>query len=183
MIQRTRRATLAGLLVALIVAAGYSLAGVPNVELVTLLVFLSGFLLGPRLGPLVGAASWGLYSALNPMGAAVPPVLAAQMTAGALIGLTGSLAGPLILERARRSVGMLLCGLAGLVVTFVFQVLVNAAAFFTFVDDRGVRAFWTFMAGGIAFTATHLIWNTALFFATLRPVMAVLNGHRMELRQ
>jgi hypothetical protein len=168
--------------VALIVAAGYSLAGVPNVELVTLLVFLSGFLLGPRLGPVVGAASWGLFSTLNPMGAAVPPILAAQVLAGAVIGLTGALAGPFILERVRRPVGMLICGVAGLLLTLLFQVFVNTAAFFTFVDDRGVRAFWVFMAGGIAFTAMHLIWNTALFFATLRPVMSVLNRHRMELR-
>ena len=46
----TRRALLASLLIALTVAAGQALAGVPNIELVTLLVFLSGFLLGRRTG-------------------------------------------------------------------------------------------------------------------------------------
>lgn len=182
MIQRTRRATLAGLLVALIVAAGYSLAGVPNVELVTLLVFVSGFLLGPRLGLAVGATSWGLYSLLNPMGAAVPPVLAAQVASGALVGLAGALTGPFILERVPRPAGMLLCGLSGLILTLMYQVVVNTAAFVTFVDDRGVRAFWAFMAGGIAFTVTHLVWNTAVFLVTLRPVMAVLDRYRLELR-
>ncbi len=183
MIQRTRRATLAGLLVALIVAAGYSLAGVPNVELVTLLVFVSGFLLGPRLGAVTGAVSWGVYSGLNPMGAAVPPVLAAQVAAGAVIGTVGGVAGPFILERTGRSSGMLLCGVTGLVLTLFFQVTVNTAAFFTFVDERGARAFWTFMAGGIAFTATHLVWNTAVFVIVLRPVLSVLNRFRPELRQ
>jgi uncharacterized membrane protein len=182
MIQRTRRATLAGLLVALIVAAGYSLAAVPNVELVTLLIFVSGFLLGRRVGPVVGAVSWGLYSLLNPMGAAVPPVLAAQLASGALVGLTGALAGPFYLERVPRPVGMLLCGLTGLILTLLYQVAVNTAAFITFVDDRGVRAFWAFMAGGIAFTATHLVWNTAVFLVTLRPVMSVLDRYRLELR-
>jgi hypothetical protein len=182
MMQRTRRATLAGLLVALIVAAGYSLAGVPNVELVTFLVFVSGFLLGPRLGPAVGATAWGLYSVLNPMGPAVPPVLAAQVAAGALVGLAGGAVGPIVLERTGRLVCTLLCGLSGLVLTLLYQGAVNAAAFFTFVDERGARAFWTFLAGGIAFTATHLIWNTALFLVTLRPVMAVLNRYRLELR-
>jgi hypothetical protein len=181
MIQRTRRATLAGLLVALIVAAGYSLAGIPNVELVTLLVYVSGFLLGPRLGPVVGATSWGVYSVLNPMGAAVPPVLAAQVVSGALIGLAGACTGPIILERTRRPVGMLLCGLSGMILTLVFQALVNGAAFFTFVDDRGIGAFWAYLAGGIAFTAMHLVWNTSVFLVTLRPVMAVLNRHRLEL--
>lgn len=181
MIQRTRRATLAGLLVALIFAAGYSLVGIPNVELVTLLVYVSGFLLGPRFGPLVGAAAWGLYSALNPMGAAVPPVLVAQVAAGALIALAGAVTGPPIVERVGRLAGMLLCGLSGLILTLVFQVLVNLAAFFTFVDDRGVSALWAYLAGGIAFTAMHLVWNTAVFLVAARPVLAVLDSHRVEL--
>ena len=181
MMQRTRRATLAGLLVALIVAAGYSLAAVPNVELVTLLIFVSGFLLGSRLGPAVGAAAWGLYSLLNPMGAAVPPVLAAQTASGALVGLVGALAGPPILERLPRVVGMLLCALSGLILTVMYQVVVNSAAFFAFVDERGLRAFWTFMVGGIAFTAMHLLWNTAVFLVALRPVMSVLDRYRLEL--
>jgi hypothetical protein len=181
MIQRTRRATLSGLLVALIVAAGYTLAAIPNVELVTLLVFVSGFLLGPRLGPVVGATSWGVYSALNPMGAAVPPVLAAQVASGALIGWAGAVSGPIILERLPRSAGMLVCGLSGLVLTVVFQALVNTAAFFTFVDERGLSAFWAYLAAGIAFTAMHLLWNTAVFLVTLRPVMAVLNRFRLEM--
>jgi hypothetical protein len=184
MMQRTRRATLAGLLVALIVAAGYSLAAVPNVELVTLLVFVSGFLLGPRLGPVVGATSWGLYSVFNPMGsgAAVPTVLAAQMLAGALVGLAGAWAGPVVLERMPRYAGMIVCGLCGLILTLMYQLVVNAAAFFTFVDDRGLRAFWTLMVGGSAYTAMHLLWNTAVFFVALRPVMTVLDRYRLEMR-
>jgi hypothetical protein len=179
---RTRRATLAGLLVALIVAAGYSLAGVPNVELVTLLIFTSGFLLGPRLGPLIGAVAWGLYSGLNPMGAAVPPVLAAQVASGAVVGLAGGALGPIILERTGRWTGMLLCGLTGLLLTLFFQVAVNAAAFVVFSDDRAWPAFWAFVAGGVAFTATHLVWNTALFAMTLRPIISVLDRYRLELR-
>ena len=181
--QRTRRATLAGLLVALIVAAGYSLAAVPNVELVTLLVFVSGFLLGARLGPVVGATSWGLYSLFNPMGsgAAVPSIMAAQMAAGALVGLAGAWAGPAVLERVPRAAGMILCGLCGLILTLVYQLMVNAAAFFSFVDDRSFRAFWALMAGGTAFTAMHLLWNTALFMLALRPAMSVLDRYRMEL--
>lgn len=181
---RTRRATLAGLLVALTIAAGYSLAGVPNVELVTLLIFVSGFLLGPVVGPIVGAVSWGLYSALNPMGAALPPVLAAQVVGGAVVGLAGGLVGPAILKLPGRWAGMTLCGVTGLVLTLFYQFAVNTAAFFTFVDaeDRALRAFWAFIVAGIAFTLLHLVWNTAVFLLALRPLMSVLNKYRLELR-
>lgn len=171
-------------MVALTVAAGFSLAAVPNVELVTFLIFISGFLLGTRLGPLAGAVSWGLFSALNPMGVAVPPVLAAQVVCGAVIGLAGGVLGPIILERRGRFVGMLLSGLTGLTVTLFFQLAVNAAAFVAAagIDDRTLPAFRAFVIGGIAFTLMHLVWNTAVFLLTLRPVMSVLDRYRLELR-
>jgi hypothetical protein len=180
---RTRRATLAGLLIALIVAAGYSLAGVPNVELVTLLIFVSGFLIGPRLGAAVGAASWGLYSALNPMGAALPPILIVQIVSGSVFGIAGGYLGPLILERVGRLAGMFLCGLAGLAMTLCFQIAVNTAAYFAAagIDVESSQTLWTFVAGGIAFTLMHLVWNTAVFAMTLRPIMSVLDRYRLEL--
>jgi hypothetical protein len=181
---RTRRATLAALLVALTVAAGFSLAAIPNVELVTFLLFISGFLLGPGLGLAVGAVSWGVYSALNPMGVALPPVLAAQVVCGALIGLAGGVLGPIILERVGRLAGMLLCGLTGLTLTLFFQLAVNAAAFLAAVgvDDRSLPAFRAFVVGGVAFTLMHLVWNTTVFLLTLRPVISVLDRYRLELR-
>lgn len=178
---RTRRATLAGLLVALNLAAGFALAGIPNVELLTLLVFLSGFLLGTGSGALIGAASWGLFSAFNPMGAAVPPVLAAQVVGGGLIGAAGGFLGPLFLRFPHRAAAVAACALTGAVLTLMFQVLVNAVAFWVFTDDRAAGAMWVFIAGGIAFTLTHLIWNTAVFLVVLRPLMSVLNRHRLEL--
>lgn len=181
---RTRRATLAALMVALIVAAGYSLVAVPNVELVTFLVFASGFLLATRLGALVGAFAWGLYSTLNPMGVAVPPVLVAQVACGALVGAAGGFVGPKILERKSRLLGMLLSGLTGLSLTLIFQVVVNAAAFFAAVgtDERTFTALRIFVVAGMAFTAMHLVWNAAVFTLALKPVMSVLNRYRVELR-
>ena len=47
---KTRKAIMASLLIALTVAVGFALAGVPNVELMTITVFIAGYLLGARLG-------------------------------------------------------------------------------------------------------------------------------------
>lgn len=177
----TRRAILAGLLVALIVAAGYALAGVPNVELVTLLVFVSGFLLGPGLGAAVGGTAWALHSTLNPLGAAAPPVLGAQVLCGAVIGLAGALVGRPLLSLRSRPAAAVAFGVTGFVLTAVYQVVVNAAAFVTFADRDAQRAFWGFIAAGLAFTATHLVWNTAVFSVAARPVLSALDRYRGEL--
>ena len=83
-------------MVALAVSLGYALAGVPNVELMTLTVFTAGYLLGGVLGALVGAVSITLHSVFNPLGAALPPLLAAQICGFVLIGTTGGWLGRVI---------------------------------------------------------------------------------------
>ena len=79
--QRTRKALLASLLVATAVALGYALAAVPNVELMTVTVFIAGYLLGAGAGVLVGMAAIALYSTFNPLGAA-PVGAAAESSVG-----------------------------------------------------------------------------------------------------
>lgn len=179
---QTRRALLASLMVALTVAAGYSLAGVPNVELVTVLIFVSGFLLGPKMGAVVGAASWGLHSLFNPMGAGVPPILAAQVVSGAVVGTTGGFIGPRLLDFNNRWLAAIAAGAAGFLLTLLFQILVNTASFYTFADDRAAYALWKYVLAGIAFTITHIVWNTGVFLVILRPLLAVLERHRLELK-
>jgi hypothetical protein len=179
---KTRRALLASLMVALTVAAGHSLAGLPNVELVTVLIFVSGFLLGLKLGAVVGAASWGLHSLFNPLGAAVPPILAAQILGGAVVGLTGGLLGPRIVELNNRLLATITAGITGFLLTLLFQILINAASFYAFADERAIFALWKYVGAGIAFTIMHLVWNTGVFLVILRPLLSVLNSYRMELK-
>src|SRR6476646_7192428 len=78
---------------ALMVAAG--LTGVyaetiPNFEVLTLVVFCAGVLLGARDGALVGGVSMLLFSVLNPYGPAPPLVTAAQVLGSALAGVAGA---------------------------------------------------------------------------------------------
>ena len=175
----TRRALLASLLIALSVAAGQALAGIPNVELITFLVFLSGYLLGARLGALVGGASMGAHSLFNVMGSVVPPMLVAQIVVYAMIGVAGSLLGNLLARRAGFP-GSLLGGLCGAALALFYQTVINITAYFTFTSST---ALWPFIWGGIAFSAVQIAWNAAVFFVALRPTMSVLRRFREELSE
>lgn len=171
----TRTALLATLLVALTVAAGQALAAVPNVELVTFLVFVSGYLLGARLGAAVGASAMGIHSLFNVMGAAVPPVLATQVVVYAGVGVAGARWGPAI-ARARPGLPASLRGLAaGAALTLGYQLAANAAAFLAFTDAAGL---WAYLWGGVVFGGVHILWNALLFMVALRPALAVLSRHR-----
>jgi len=77
--------------VALAVALGFALVHMPNVELVTLVAFMSGYLLGASRGFLIGFISMAFFTILNPLGIPVVPVVAAQVGGMAVIGFVGGL--------------------------------------------------------------------------------------------
>jgi hypothetical protein len=175
----TRLVLLASLLVAMIFAAGQALAGIPNVELVTLLSFVSGYLLGPALGAAVGASGMGAHSLFNVLGAVAPPVWIAQIVCYGLVGWAGGVAGPGLARVHSRARAALLAALTGAVLTVVYQIAVNAVAFYTFTSDIPV---WTYVWAGVAFGAIQVAWNAVAFGVALPPMLRVLARHRRELR-
>ncbi len=174
----TRRALLASLLIALSAVAGQALASIPNVELITFLVFLSGYLLGPRYGAFVGGAAMGAHSLFNVMGSVVPPMLVTQIIAYAAIGAAGGTLGVAISRVPNGVVVSILAGVTGATLALAYQFVINVAAYFTFTSTASL---WTFIVGGIAFSAVQIGWNAAVFFAALRPTTAVLSRFRDEL--
>jgi len=175
----TRLVLLASLLVAMIFAAGQALAPIPNVELVTMLSFVSGYLLGPALGAVVGAAGMGAHSLFNVLGAVAPPVWVAQIACYGLTGWVGGVAGPGLARVHSRARAALLCAFTGAVLVVVYQVAVNAVAFYTFTNDVSV---WTYVWAGVAFGAIQVAWNAVAFGVALPPMLRVLARHRRELR-
>lgn len=156
------------LLTALCVAIAYAFAPVPNVELLSAAVFTSGVLLGARRGAAVGAVSEGLYSAFNPYGMAPPPLYAAQLVGFALIGgAGGALARPL--RASRLGVQVALCAVAGFVLTLVYDVLTNSAAYLT---ARESTTWAAMLLGGLSFPfpLAHPGGN-AVGFALLVPAV------------
>ena len=87
---RASNIALTAAFIALAVTLGFLLAAVPNIELVTLTVFLGGAATGVRNGLLIGALSALLHSGLNPLGLPLPFVFVAQVIGWALVGLCGA---------------------------------------------------------------------------------------------
>jgi hypothetical protein len=143
------------------------------------LAFVSGYLLGPVLGAVVGAAGMGAHSLFNVLGAAAPPVWIAQVVCYGFIGWVGGWAGPGLARVHSRVRAALLAALTGAVLVVVYQVAVNGVAFYTFTGDVAV---WTYVWAGVAFGAIQIIWNAAVFGLALVPMLRVLARHRRELR-
>lgn len=173
---RQRRIVLAALFTAAAAALGFLLAGVPNVELVTLAVFLGGIFCGAAWGAVVGALAIAVHSLLNPLGPAPPQLLAAQMAGYAIVGAAGGLCGRRRIEGAR---GAVACAALGFVLTLVYDLLTTAATALISLGAGGMReGAWGIFAAGLAFTIVHVGVNTALFAVAVVPILAAARAAR-----
>ena len=91
----------AAIFCALAIGMGFSLMLVPNIELITVIVFISGLMLGWKWGALVGGTAIFIYSGLNPMGSGLsfPPLFFMQILGMAITGFTGGLFRSFFLEK------------------------------------------------------------------------------------
>ena len=154
----TRKIALAGLLSSLAVALGFLLIAVPNVELMTLTVFVSGGLLGLRGGILVGVVSMLIYSIANPMGAAIPMVTVSQAIGLGIVGAAGAAAPAVRHIWKGRMVRNIIFASAGLLLTIVYDFLTNLALGISMGTVIAV------LVAGIVFSVVHFVSNALIFF-------------------
>jgi len=161
---RIHLSTRVALFSAIAVVNGYLLISIPNVELISLTIALSGWILGRIPGFLVGIIGMGLFGILNVMGLPYPPVWIAQITGMALIGLTfGNLSHFLFhLTRLKQAI---VCGISGFILTLFYDILTNLA--FPIAIGAEMSTWATYLIAGIPFAVTHLVSNTLLFIFVL----------------
>jgi len=167
--RRERTVILAALFIALSVALGFLLAGIPNVELMTLAVFMAGIFCGAGLGTAIGAFSILIFSLVNQLGPAPAPLLAAQVAGFALIGAGGGIAGPRFSRgRAPRAAS----AAAGFALTLAYDALTTiATAFVALGPSRFLEGLRGVAVAGIVFVAWHIGVNTAIFAVAVPPLM------------
>ncbi len=163
---------------ALLVAAG--LTGVyaetiPNFEVLTLVTFASGVLLGARDGALVGGLTMLVYSLLNPYGAAHPVVTLAQVTGEAVTGVAGGIAARAGLPALAPAPRAAVLAVAALVLTGFYDLLTNVASGLVFGQMRAT------LLGGVLFALWHMATNAALFAVVGTPLVGVCAHYRSRL--
>jgi hypothetical protein len=148
---------------------------IPNFEVLTLVVFLSGMLLGARDGAMVGGLTMLVYSLLNPYGAVHPLVTASQVTGEVVAGLAGGWCVRLGLERLPAGGRAVAMGLAAVGLTLCFDLVTNLATGVVFGQVRVT------LLGGIPFALWHTLWNVVLFVAIGTPLARVFAHYRSRL--
>ena len=149
-------------------AITYPLAGIPNVKFFEVCLFMAGIFLGWWGGITVPLVAGLIYIIFNPNGPQTVILVGfAQIIGYILFGLAGSLFGKSILANKNRIVGMTFCAATGVVLTFIYDIMTNAAWGIT------IGAIWPAIYSGIAFSVIHLVSN-GIIFGILEPFMVKL---------
>jgi len=156
-----RQPVLLGLFTGTAVGVGYLLAGVPNVELMTLVIALCGGVLGAWSGLTAGMLAAVIYSLGSPFGLPVPLMLGAQALGLGSAGVLGSVVGNRVLVyhfKGRRLAALAGAVIIGLGSTLIYDLLTNLAILGAF--DLNARVV---LAGAVPFALVHLGSNLIVF--------------------
>ncbi len=159
------------MLISLTVGSGFALLMVPNIELMTTIIFISGVILGPWLGLQVGMASEFIFSIMNPLGSGLvfPFLLIAQVISMGLVGLTGGILRNRFLKCNWSISKIVFLGFTGFLLTFIFDSL-TTISYPMSVGFEWKEVLAVYIAG-MGFTLVHQIGNTCLFALALPKVL------------
>jgi uncharacterized membrane protein len=157
---------------AVAVGGNYALAGVPNVEVSSVMVFLSGFLFGLTTGALTGLVSMTIFEIWNPWGPFIPPIGVAVIGCTILIGVVGGITGKNVqYTETYDSKWFLGPGIIGVFLTVFYDLVTSFASSVTW-----GAPFSVILVFGLPFTLIHVISNGILFGALTPPIAKVV-GH------
>jgi uncharacterized membrane protein len=162
------------ILTAVCIASNYALVGLPNVKIMDITVFASGYVFGSLVGAIIGALSWVIYGFINPFGFNLP-IWLATIVSEALFGLIG---GWISSVRKNKPVNEVFkfnfeMALWGFTLTIVYDLFTNIMFAYSF----GISLTYALVSGWLIppwFSIMHELSNTVLFFIAVYPLIKAI---------
>lgn len=171
-----KKTVLTALFAAAGTAGGFLFMAVPNVEIITALMFLAGYALGLRHGILASVICGLIYFGFNPQGM-YPPLLIAQIVGLSMAPLVGWFYSQYARHKSSSSfILRLILALAAVISTLSYDVLTNLA--FPISTGMNLKATLTVLLAGIPFSLVHIGGNIVIFLLAV-PSLALLVNSQM----
>ena len=177
---RVIEVVLVATLAALSISASYLLAPLVNIELMSFIIFISGYLFGIIIGAGVGVISSLIYYGWNPYGPSNPLIFIACVICMVLFGIVGGIIKPKLNKNNNNSKNGKLkysmwniykFSLNGLLITLTFDIITNLISGFVFYGGNFIAA----IVLGIPFLLIHTISNTIVFASLSIPLYNSIN--------
>lgn len=170
-ISNVKRTALIAVLAALCIGTNYAMLPFPNVKLMDVIVFSTSLFFGFGIGVAVSTIAWLVYGTLNPLGLALP-VLLAVIVCEMVYAVAGSLLrGALKRKKNYLATGLersIVCGAMGLLSTLVYDVTTNAV--FGLLNYGSIWVGLLTMNVPFPFGIIHEASNFVLFL-TMTPIL------------
>ena len=178
--RKSFRISLIATFTALTIVLGYAMAYIPNIEVFTLMIFLSGFIMGKKEGAIIGLLSASIFTFFNPLGPSPPPLFIYQLIHYSLTGMSGALTKSFMLNRKFFKPKedlyvyqvMVIFGVIGWILTFIFDIL--STLFGGFMVSTSIDYFIATYLFGIVFTTIHLVGNILVFVFLLPGLIQII---------
>lgn len=147
-----------GVFSALAFGVNAPLLAIPNIELFSFSLFLSGLFLGVSGGVATALVAGIIFVFFNPNGA--QPILAVgliQLIGFLLFGLCGGLVRTIVLKKDNIKITITVLLAAGALLTFWYDLTTNLVFAYLF------GPFWPALVAGLWFSAVHTVSNTVIF--------------------
>lgn len=175
-----RDLSLITILTALNIGGNYALIALPNIKIMDLVVFITGFAFGASIGAITGALTWIVYGAINPYGFS-PPVWLSTIVCEALFGIVGGILGRTDYRTSEKGFSVFWfsveIGLCGLILTIVYDLLTNIV----FAVIFGLPIVAVIVTGWLIppwFGILHEASNLILFSSSVYPLTRVIRTFR-----
>ncbi|MGQ4832732.1 MAG: hypothetical protein ACP6IS_02390 [Candidatus Asgardarchaeia archaeon] len=153
---------------ALAIGGGYALTIIPNVEVISFFVFVSGFIFGEKVGLLVGLISMTIYTTWNPWGAPIPVISLAQIVCMTLFGIAGGIYKSHLGEKLNFSmVDLIEIGFIAGLLTLIYDATTSIAYAYAFGLERVLLLVF---ATGAPYIIIHVVSNIVIFMVGIKPI-------------
>jgi uncharacterized membrane protein len=178
--KKSFRIALISIFSALAIVLGYMLAFLINIELFTLFIFMSGFVLSKKEGALIGLISSSIFTFFNPIGASPPPLYVYQLIHYSFTGFLGGLTKEYLETKKFYKPNedlyvfqiMLIFGVIGGIITFLFDILSTLIG--GFLVSFTIEYFISSYLSGIVLTTIHLVGNILGFVFILPGLIQIV---------
>ena len=152
----------AAIFAATAIGLGFMFMLVPNIEFISVTIFLSGITLGARFGLIIGSTSMMIYSILNPMGSGLIylPLLVGQTLGMSVIGLLGAFFRKVTKYFPEKLI-IIFSGIAGFICSLCYDGITTIA--YRISAGYGWNETLVYAVSGLLFTFLHIISNTLIF--------------------
>ena len=147
-----------GVFAALALGINFPFLAIPNVEVISVTLFLSGLFLGFKHGTMSAIIAGIIFVFFNPNGP--QPVIIvgiAQVMGFVTFPIAGGLLRNVMLTKRTVQTNVILMSVLGLILTLWYDILTNLAFAVT------IGPFWIVLWGGLSFAVAHIISNSIIF--------------------